>query len=52
MLKINCLNVTGELVTIKVALILKKNKGFKTLLKTRNIINGEYEGELKILVSL
>lgn len=40
-----CNGRAAELVKTKMDFILKKNKGFKTLLKIHRIINGEYENE-------
>lgn len=45
-----CNGRVTELTKIKMALVLKKDQGFKTLLKTPNIINEEYDKELKILI--
>jgi hypothetical protein len=40
-----CNGRVAELVKTKMNFILKKNKEFKTLLKIRSIINGEYKEE-------
>ncbi|KAL4100716.1 hypothetical protein QTP88_020750 [Uroleucon formosanum] len=42
----------AELVKIKTDFILKKNKGFQTLLKIRSTINGEYEEEEDVNINL